>query len=307
MKDPLIRVIEGGGSGFRFADVRDTEIGPVVYPTEKITSVEQLLAFIKHDSHLESVDAIAVSVAGVIRDQSLVEVSPNLHFLDRVNLGLQINLHTSKLAIVVNDMEASVTGMARLFPNLERFAGITWSSGIGMRIWNNGRILSDSEAGHVCIDSSPFAPLCGCGRRGCIEAIASGSAIERRVTSELAIRGIKMSAGVSPCVLLDVAYCAGESWALQIYQIVAISMGQFLANLQTTLHLPAIVWKGSFGLKVLRLRVMEGMIRSVMRSHLIHPAWEQDLKFYYVPQPPQLIQDGDAFIGAANLALSLFA
>jgi glucokinase len=58
---------------------------------------------------------------------------------------------------------------------------ITVSTGVGGGIVVNDQLLTGSrgfaaEPGHICIH--PGGNLCGCGRRGCLESYASGSAIE---------------------------------------------------------------------------------------------------------------------------------
>ena len=301
MKESTIRVIEGGGRGFRRADVCGTKIGPVYSSTQPITGVEQLMEFIT-EGLSGQVSAVAASMAGEIKNHSSVVVSPNLHFLDGVNLGELIGRATSLPVYVANDMESSIVGMAQLFPQLEYFLGMTWSSGIGMRIFSHGQILSDAEGGHVCIDYSPFAPLCGCGLRGCVEAIASGNNVERRIVSELRARGLSLPELPLSAALDEAYHLRLEPWASDIYRLITLAMGRYLASLQTILHLPAIVWKGTFALKALRLPGIEEAIRAEMCKHLMQPAWEHDLKFYFVPEPPELIPDGDSFIGAAKLA-----
>jgi predicted NBD/HSP70 family sugar kinase len=174
--------------------------------------------------------------------------------------------------------------------------------------------VAEEEGGHVCLDYSPFAPLCGCGRRGCVEAIAGGKAVERRIVAELEARGLEPSklmhlnglpTDASLSTLLDQAYWNKHLWALEIYRIITTAMGRYLADLQTQLHLPAIIWKGTFAQKALRLPGIEEAIRQEMRQHLINPRWEEELRFYFVPQPPMTITDSEAFIGAAHLAASL--
>lgn len=60
------------------------------------------------------------------------------------------------------------------------FVYLTVSTGIGASVVLDGRLMRGAdgtagEIGHVVVD--PRGPLCGCGRRGCLEAIASGPAI----------------------------------------------------------------------------------------------------------------------------------
>jgi predicted NBD/HSP70 family sugar kinase len=66
----------------------------------------------------------------------------------------------------------------------ENFVCVTLGTGIGAGIYVDGRIHRGAnggagELGHMILDMEPDAPLCGCGNRGCFEALASGLAIAR--------------------------------------------------------------------------------------------------------------------------------
>jgi len=65
-------------------------------------------------------------------------------------------------------------------------------TGIGTGVVFDGRIFhgrtgSAAEGGHVSIDYR--GPVCNCGKRGCIEALASGTAIARRAREAVAADG----------------------------------------------------------------------------------------------------------------------
>jgi glucokinase len=65
---------------------------------------------------------------------------------------------------------------------------VTLGTGIGTAIVIDGRIYhgrtgAAAEGGHTTIDYN--GPRCGCGKRGCIEALASGPAIARRARTKL--------------------------------------------------------------------------------------------------------------------------
>src|SRR6266404_3513762 len=73
--------------------------------------------------------------------------------------------------------------------NAAGLAEAIWGAGIGSgivfdrRIYH-GRTGSAAEGGHVSIDYN--GPRCGCGKRGCIEALCSGPAIAQRARARLA-------------------------------------------------------------------------------------------------------------------------
>jgi glucokinase len=70
-------------------------------------------------------------------------------------------------------------------------------TGIGTGIILDGRVYlgrtgAAAEGGHVSIDYR--GPRCGCGKRGCIEVLASGTAIARRAREKLAEEPARHSA-----------------------------------------------------------------------------------------------------------------
>ncbi len=116
----------------------------------------------------------------------------------------------------------------------------TLGTGIGTgivfdkRIYH-GRTGSAAEGGHVTIDY--HGPLCGCGKRGCIEALCSGPAIALRARGMLAANGgskILELAGGDPAQVR--AEYVGQAWR----------EGDALARrvLEETAHLLAI-WLGN--------------------------------------------------------------
>ena len=61
---------------------------------------------------------------------------------------------------------------------------LTLSTGIGGGVVYRGQVFLGAnglaaEIGHMVIDSGPNAPSCNCGSRGCLEALASGTAVAR--------------------------------------------------------------------------------------------------------------------------------
>lgn len=328
-----IRVVDIGGDGFRKVDIPvDTEfkVENIEDQIKKITiekpkepesikDLPSLMNFVIGDLDADKNNDIVYSVAGVIEGHDLVKESPNAHFLDGIRLATKTKEESKKRkrprirSAVFNDMEAAVTGMHVLLPKERYFMGITWSTGIGLRIWSDGKILSVAEGGHMVLDPSPFAPLCGCGKRGHAEAIIGGGAIERRIIVEAKVleltKKLEITLGkdkdqVRPAKFLDKAYLGdysgkAKNWARDFYRRVIQGMGIFLANIQTLLNLPLIVWKGTLAHKALwdKLSLLLD-VRAAMREHLIDPTWAREDKLRLIETPGP--GDWDAFIGAAE-------
>ena len=121
-------------------------------------------------------------------------------------------------------------------------------TGIGAGILFDGRIYhgrtgAADEAGHMVIDY--HGPLCGCGKKGCIEALAAGPAIAKKARVRLAdetgrkslmleLAGGKLDAVTSEIV--GRAYAAGDSLAkeilLETVELVTIWLGNIVDLLE---------------------------------------------------------------------------
>lgn len=104
-----------------------------------------------------------------------------------------------------NDCNAAALGQLRFGAGrgVDDFLYVTISTGIGAGIVVGRKLyrgLGDGagEMGHQTLD--PRGPVCRCGNRGCLEALASGTALARRAR-EAALRGENVAAITSraPC------------------------------------------------------------------------------------------------------------
>lgn len=134
---------------------------------------------------------IGISVPGLV-DARLAQVvfSPNLHLLDRQNpardlegrLGVPCRMFQESHALCLGE---SMFGAAR---GLADFAVLDVSTGMGLGVMSGRRLLTGSsglagELGHMRID--PRGVRCGCGNRGCLETLATDSALARLVSEKV--------------------------------------------------------------------------------------------------------------------------
>ncbi|MGH7911256.1 MAG: ROK family protein [Candidatus Dormibacteraceae bacterium] len=125
---------------------------------------------------------------------------------------------------------------------------ITWSTGVGAGVVLDGRLIdgvhgSAGEVGHMIID--PDGPLCGCGQRGCVEAICSGTNIESRY-------GI-------PTPQLLAAAAEGDELGTKVADEMSTAMGIALINVANLYDPEVIVIGGGItqSWKVLQPRMMK--------------------------------------------------
>lgn len=146
-------------------------------------AMHQILAQIMQQ-YAGEFDYVAVASTGIINNGVLTALNPkNLGGLAQFPLKESIARHTSCPIGLLNDVQAAACAEyqhqdPRQVPN---FAFITISTGVGGGIILNNELLTEPNgiAGHIGHSlADPQGPICGCGRRGCVEAIASGRAIE---------------------------------------------------------------------------------------------------------------------------------
>lgn len=300
MSSKIYRVIDGGGNGFRRADF----INGNLFSHKKIkptTSYVELVDFICGDM-LPNCQGVGISVAGIIQNGIVVQ-SPNIPFLNEVNLAGLIISACKKKVIVVNDMDAAGMGMYALrLRNTdisvvdEPFLALTVSSGIGGRIIVGGEVInSGAEMSHFVIDTSSDAPKCPCGLRGCVESLAGGEASTKLVSL---LKQSSIPSGMHPLAYLDQEFDCGEKWAKVVYNQVALALAQFFATIMTTsvANLHTVVYKGTFG-KYAFPRI-EGQIRSYMEIFLMQGMRERAKSLLFIPCPDM---ENDAFYGLAEL------
>ena len=132
----------------------------------------------------------------------------------------------------------------------------TLGTGIGsgivfdQRIYH-GRTGSAAEGGHVSIDYN--GPRCGCGKRGCIEALCSGPAIAQRARERLAQPGSRKSSMLTlargdlsalSAEMVGEAFRDGDALAREVLEATAHLLTIWLGNVIDLLEPDVIVIGG---------------------------------------------------------------
>ncbi|MCJ0761843.1 ROK family protein [Variovorax terrae] len=172
---------------------------------------------------------------------------------------------------VENDAVAALEAERRwgALQGLDHCAYLTWSTGIGVGLCVDGRVLhgkngNAGHAGHMFVNDDASDALCGCGNVGDVEGLTAGNAFTRRF-------------GRDAAALLGAAR-AGEPQALATLDELCRVLGRMLYNLVATLDLQRISVGGSvfwhhrdFLLPRLR-RQIEGRLAALTTGFELVPA-----------------------------------
>ena len=202
-----------------------------------------------------SIAGIGVAVAGPVdAETGTLYDPPNLPTLNGVSLKAQWEPELGYPVHVGNDATLAALGEFHFGAGRQAkdrgnppvtLVYVTVSTGIGGGVVYRGKPFLGAhglagEVGHQVIDTGPQAPACQCGSSGCLEALASGTAIARIARDRLAQEGRDNFLGesrASESLTAETVFQAaaqGDSLATRILDdaVAALSVG--LVNL---LHL----------------------------------------------------------------------
>jgi glucokinase len=203
------------------------------------------------------VAGIGIACAGLVeREKGVVVSSPNLPGWDRVPLRERIEQALGVRTFLDNDANAAALGEHRFGAGQgsNHLVFITVSTGIGAGLVLGGRLYTGAwgtagEVGHMLLEVG--GPPCACGRQGCLEALASGTAMSREAIRRLKAgepsQLLEMSGGRPERVtaeLIGRAVKAGDGLAREVVERAATYLGIGLANVVNLLNPEMIVVGG---------------------------------------------------------------
>lgn len=110
---------------------------------------------------------------------------------------------------------------------VESFLLITTGRGVGMGIIIGGEIYRGAyggagEFGHMTVDTSEHAPFCTCGKRGCLEAIASDHSMLQEAGGSSDISALISRARRGDRAVCDIFTCAGRALGIATANLINI-------------------------------------------------------------------------------------
>ena len=249
---------------------------------------------------------IGIAAPGVLDVQAgRVIFAPNLHWRD-VPVCETLRRELKLPLFLENDANAAALG-EKYFgagQGIDDLLYITISTGIGGGLILGGQVYrgchgNAGEIGHMVLE--PEGPVCGCGNRGCWEAVASGRAIASRAAERIAAgqpsalgevlrRGRELTA-------VDVAAAAqaGDGLAREILRTTVRYVGLGVASLVTVFDPEMVILGGGVS------RIGDSLlctVTEVVRQRTL-PTAGGDVRIVL-----SALQDAAGVVGAAAVAFS---
>ncbi|WP_071147290.1 ROK family protein [Bacteroides ihuae] len=252
MEKPYVVGIDIGGTNtvFGIVDARGSILSSGSVKTQAYSSIgdyvdevcKNLLPLIIAQGGVDKIKGIGIGAPNGNYYSGTIEFAPNLPWKGIIPLAA---LFEEKLGIptaLTNDANAAAVGemtygAAR---GMKDFIMITLGTGVGSGIVINGQVVYGhdgfaGELGHVIMRRGDTGRLCGCGRKGCLEAYCSATGVARTARELLAartdaslLRNIP-SENISSKDVYDAAV-QGDKLAQEIFNSTGTLLGEALAD-----------------------------------------------------------------------------
>lgn len=257
------------------------------------------------DRGAEAPVAACLAVAGLIdAEGGRVMVSPNIPAFRNLALTAPLSERIGLPVSIENDASAAALGEYRFGAGrgARHTLHATLGTGIGGGIVVDGRLYRGAqglagEIGHIVLDTA--GPPCGCGARGCLEAMAGGLAFGRRAQRLIESGAAPILAGVAagqPATAGHLAEAArrGEASAIAEIRNGGHTIGIGLGNIVNILNPDVVTLSGGLlGMGDLLL----DPLRAAMASLAYGPASNTPIR------TSELGEDA-GLLGAAAVALA---
>jgi glucokinase len=276
---------------------------------EGMRAVFEAIDSILNSREGQAASAIGVSVPGWVDSRRGVLVgATNIPCWKDFPLAREIERRYRLPVRIANDANVAALAEARWgagAPYRNIFYA-TLGTGIGTGMVLDGKLFEGrtgaaGEGGHNTIDI--HGPLCGCGKRGCIEAYASGTGIAREARERIAEKGaagsrlLKFAGGNIASITSEQVSAvarAGDKFARSILEDVADHLAIWIGNMIDLLDPDVVIIGGGVG----RLMIsFHERMRKQLETWAINPGGRQ------VPIVEAHFGSESALVGAAALCL----
>ena len=189
----IVLGIDIGGTSIKGAAIRNNGeiLDKFSLPMEKYATGEESIgkmcdvidAFMKEHKYDEPISGIGMGVPGIMdREAGIIKSSPNMPKWINFNIKALVESRTGLPVKIINDASAAAYGEATFGSGKDynNLIMLTLGTGVGGGIVLNKHLYdglggTGAQLGHSLLYLG--GKLCGCGRKGCLEAYASATAL----------------------------------------------------------------------------------------------------------------------------------
>ncbi len=249
-------------------------------------AIEQALADAEADPG--TIQGVGLAVPGVIDQDGRVVFAPNTN-LGGASLTKTLSDRLGAPVVIGNDVNCGTLGEAWLGSGsgAANAVGMFVGTGIGGGIIVDGKLLlgrrgAAAELGHIVMQIA--GPLCGCGEAGCLEALASRTAMERDIRAAMAAGRqtvlTELAGGELTLIksgMLKKALRAGDEIVTEVMAAAAEVLGQACLSIR---HLfdPDVIVLGGGVIEACELFMMPIIERVVAGDRLLGPGPAADVR-----------------------------
>ena len=232
----------------------------------------------KNEINYEDLLGVGMGIPGPVREQEIVGFFANFPWEKNLNIAKLFRNISGKETKLENDVNVIALGEARHGAGRGAKTSVTIAlgTGIGGGIYIDGKIISGfngagGEVGHMKLVKD--GKLCGCGQKGCFEAYASATGIEREAISRLKVNKTnklyqKLNGEIDKVEAKDVFDCAkeGDAFSLDIVDYEAEYLAMGIGNVLNLINPEKIILAGGVSLAgdILLDRVREKLPKYAM-------------------------------------------
>ena len=213
---------------------------------------EHILNLVEANGGYETIRSVGISSPSGNFRTSSIENAPNMPWKGVIPLAAMLRDRLGIAVALANNAHAMALGEQAFGAahGMRDFAVVSIGHGLGSCLFSNGMVHLGNdgfagELGHTCF--VPNGRLCGCGKRGCLEAYTAANGIVLTAQEVLAERPepsmLRQVEKLTPRIIQE--FCElGDELSIETYRRTGYYLGLGLANYASILNPEAIVFTG---------------------------------------------------------------
>lgn len=221
-------------------------------------TIRELLVSLNIDE--KDLKGVGMGIPGPVMNKRVVGFFANFPWERNLNISQMFEIISGKTTRLDNDVNVIALGEARYGAGKGASSSVTIAlgTGIGGGIYVDGNLISGftgagGEIGHMKLVKD--GKICGCGQKGCFEAYASATGIEREAVSRLLVNKTnllyeKINGDISKLEAKDIFDAAkeGDAFSLEIVDYEAEYLAMGIGNILNIINPQKVILGGGVAL-----------------------------------------------------------